>query len=72
MVLFVPFPAALFNSTLEENYAEVMAAVGRLRRWLGRLFAGLFARGRRAVAEAAPGAAGPSPRPAAAAHDARP
>lgn len=64
VVLFVPFPAALFNSTLEENYAEVMAAVGRLRGWLYRLFAGLFARGRRAVAGArsrraagAPGAA---------------
>ena len=52
VVLFVPFPAALFNSTFEENYAEVMAAVGRLRRWFGRLFAGLFARGRRAVTEA--------------------
>ena len=31
VVLFVPFPAALFNSTLEEHYAEVMAAVARLR-----------------------------------------
>ena len=72
VVLFVPFPAALFNSTLEENYAEVMAAVGRLRGWFGRLFAGLFARGRRALSGARssrkesapdPAAAGPTPVP---------
>ncbi len=31
VVLVVPFPAALFNSTLEEHYAEVMAFVRRLR-----------------------------------------
>ncbi|HET6744618.1 MAG TPA: FGLLP motif-containing membrane protein [Candidatus Limnocylindria bacterium] len=51
VVLFVPFPAALFNSTLEENYAEVMATVGRFRAWFGQLFAGLLARGRRAVSD---------------------
>jgi hypothetical protein len=52
VVLFVPFPAALFNSTLEEHYAEVTAAVARFRRWLGRLFMRGVARGRRAVADA--------------------
>lgn len=52
VVLFVPFPAALFNSTLEEHYAEVMAAVTRFRRWLGRLFMRGVARGRRAVTDA--------------------
>jgi hypothetical protein len=51
-VLFVPFPAALFNSTLEEHYAEVTAAVTRFRHWLGRLFMRGVARGRRAVADA--------------------
>ena len=49
VVLVVPFPAALFNSTLEDNYAEVMAAVARLRGWLSRLMTGLMARGRRAA-----------------------
>ena len=43
VVVLVPFPAALFNSTLEENYEEVTGAIGRLRRWFGRLFGGLFA-----------------------------
>jgi hypothetical protein len=31
VIVLVPFPSALFNSTLEENYAEVMAGVARLR-----------------------------------------
>ena len=50
VVLVVPFPAALFNSTLEDNYAEVMAAVARLRGWLSRLMTGVVTRGRRAAA----------------------
>ena len=37
VILLVPFPSALFNSTLEENYDEVMAGVGRIRAWLARL-----------------------------------
>lgn len=37
VVVFVPFPAALFNSTLQAHYAEVTAAVARFREWLGRL-----------------------------------
>jgi hypothetical protein len=36
VILLVPFPSALFNSTLEENYAEVMGGVARLRAWLRR------------------------------------
>ena len=34
VVLLVPFPSALFNSTLEDNYDAVMAGVGRVRRKL--------------------------------------
>lgn len=45
VVVFVPFPAALFNSTLEQNYAEVMAMAARFRAWLARL----VGRGWRAV-----------------------
>ncbi|HUR16886.1 MAG TPA: FGLLP motif-containing membrane protein, partial [Candidatus Limnocylindrales bacterium] len=36
VVLLVPFPSALFNSTLEDNYAEVMGGVARMRAWLRR------------------------------------
>jgi hypothetical protein len=52
VVVFVPFPAALFNSTLEANYAEVMSGVTRLRRWIGRLLMSVFGRARRSVASA--------------------
>jgi len=34
VVLLVPFPSALFNSTLEDNYDAVMAGIGRVRRKL--------------------------------------
>ena len=36
VILLVPFPSALFNSTLEENYDEVMAGVGRIKAWISR------------------------------------
>ena len=40
VILLVPFPSALFNATLEENYDEVMAGVGRasrrVRSWWAR------------------------------------
>ncbi len=36
VILLVPFPSALFNSTLEENYDEVMAGVGRIKAWVHR------------------------------------
>ena len=39
VIVLVPFPSALFNSTLEENYDEVVAGVHRLRLWLARQFA---------------------------------
>ncbi len=45
VILLVPFPSALFNSTLEENYDEVMAGVARVRArvrgWLARAWAAL-------------------------------
>ena len=53
VVLFIPFPAALFNSTLEEHYAEVMGVVRRFRSWVGRLvmsfLGGIVGRARRRV-----------------------
>jgi hypothetical protein len=74
IVFFVPFPATLFNSTLEEHYAEVTAFVGRVRRRTSRTLGRLWAWARGAVAarmdrsrgatpsvsnqSAAPGAAG--------------
>lgn len=50
IVFFVPFPATLFNSTLEEHYAEVTGFVGRIRRRTARTLSRLFAWGRRTVA----------------------
>jgi hypothetical protein len=52
VVVLMPFPSALFNSTLQEHYAEVTAAVARFRGWLAHLLALGFARLRRAVANA--------------------
>ena len=52
VVVFMPFPAALFNSTLQEHYAEVTAAVTSFRGWLYHLIALGFARVRRAVSNA--------------------
>jgi hypothetical protein len=40
LLVFIPFPSALFNSTLEENYAEVVSWFRRPRRWLQRLAEG--------------------------------
>jgi hypothetical protein len=48
VMVLVPFPSALFNRTLEENYEEVMAAVARLSGWFAALLgsiAGSFRRG---------------------------
>lgn len=50
VILLVPFPSALFNSTLEENYDEVMAGVARVRRWLAAAGAALMAAIRRQIA----------------------
>ena len=39
VIVLVPFPSALFNSTLEENYAEVMGWLSRISAALKRLWA---------------------------------
>jgi hypothetical protein len=44
VILLVPFPSALFNNTLEENYDEVMSGMNRVRAWLSRAWAALRAR----------------------------
>jgi hypothetical protein len=48
IVLFVPFPGVLFNSTLEANYPEVVGRVRGARRRLRALFALIPIRARRA------------------------
>jgi hypothetical protein len=60
VILLVPFPSALFNATLEENYDEVMAGVKRLRIWLAGLVTALVAWVRRQV-DSRRAAAGPAP-----------
>ncbi len=50
IVLLVPFPSALFNSTLEDNYDAVMAGVGTLRRKLRDWWLRLIARLRAEIA----------------------
>lgn len=50
VILLVPFPSALFNSTLEENYEEVMTGVGRVRAWLAATWARFAAWVRRQIA----------------------
>ena len=41
VIVLVPFPSALFNNTLEENYAEVMGWLARIRAALDRLWSRL-------------------------------
>jgi len=50
VILLVPFPSALFNNTLEENYAEVMGWIARLRVRLDRTWARFVGWLRRQVA----------------------
>jgi hypothetical protein len=57
VVLLVPFPATLFNATLEEHYDEVMGWVAGLRSRLARALSALGLRIRRALAGASPGPA---------------
>ncbi|HEY5488621.1 MAG TPA: FGLLP motif-containing membrane protein, partial [Candidatus Limnocylindrales bacterium] len=72
IVLLVPFPSALFNSTLEDNYGAVMAGVGTVRRklrdwWLrfvGQLRAEIARRRQPPTATALGGPLPPSTQPA--------
>ena len=50
MILLVPFPSALFNATLEDNYDEVMAGVNRTGRRLRALWLAILARLRGEIA----------------------
>ena len=45
VTLLIPFPGALFNSTLEANYAEVGAWFARPRRWLAGIVRRVTGRG---------------------------
>ena len=38
VVVLIPFPSALFNATLEQNYDEIIAGFGRIRRRLAKPF----------------------------------
>jgi len=49
VILLIPFPSALFNSTLEENYDEVMAGVNRLRAWFLAMVASIVGFTRRQI-----------------------
>jgi hypothetical protein len=49
VIVLVPFPSALFNNTLEENYAEVMGWLSRISAALKRLWARLVAAVRRQI-----------------------
>jgi hypothetical protein len=50
VVLLVPFPSALFNSTLEENYPAVMGGIARMSAWLSRQWRLVLAWIRRQIA----------------------
>ncbi|MEP7378318.1 MAG: FGLLP motif-containing membrane protein [Chloroflexota bacterium] len=50
VIVLVPFPSALFNNTLEENYAEVMGWVARLQAWAKRSWDRFIAWIRRQIA----------------------
>jgi hypothetical protein len=60
VIVLVPFPSALFNSTLEDNYDEVMAWLARVRAWLSRMVANLRAWIRRRLDERRAARAGPA------------
>ncbi len=57
VVVVVPFPAALFNSTLEKNQAEVSVLRRRFTGWLGRLMSKAWSGVRRRASGAGPPAA---------------
>ena len=71
VIVLVPFPSALFNSTLQENYDEVMAGVNRIRVWLAAAWASIVAAIRQFIAtrrqaRTPPAQPGPVPEPVAA------
>jgi hypothetical protein len=61
VMVLVPFPSSLFNSTLEDNYDEVMALIARLRVWLLSLGASLVAWLRRQIAARRSAGSAPAP-----------
>ena len=63
VIVLVPFPSALFNATLEENYAEVMGWVARVRAALAAAWARFtrFVRGEIAKRRAARAGTGDAP-----------
>lgn len=63
VIVLVPFPSALFNSTLEENYDEVMAVVNRIRAWLAAFWGSIVAAIRQFIASRRASRAGPSAEP---------
>lgn len=63
VVLLVPFPSALFNSTLEDNYDAVMAGVGTVRRKLRDWWLRFLARLREERARRRQPAIAPQPGP---------
>jgi hypothetical protein len=67
VILLIPFPSALFNNTLEENYEEVMAGVNRFRAWFFAMLASIGAFTRRQIEArrqvARPPPAGPPEQP---------
>lgn len=64
VIVLVPFPSALFNNTLEENYAEVMGWLTRLRAALGRLWMRVVSWVRGQIASRRPPATPPPSDPA--------
>lgn len=64
VIVLVPFPSALFNNTLEENYAEVMGWVARIGAGANRLWARIVAWIRNKIADRRAGQTDPIPPPA--------
>jgi hypothetical protein len=64
VIVLVPFPSALFNNTLEENYAEVMGWLARIRAGLNRIWSRMVGWVRRQIANRRPPASAPPSDPA--------
>lgn len=59
VVFLVPFPSALFNSTLEQNYDEVTGGARRMSGWLSRSGRGLALAAWRRIRPPPPATTGP-------------